>query len=111
MVKAPPRLSKQQQALQAIAKGWRQATVLHAGDNIRSSVVNSSLRHCDVTHVHKNTWDITGLSKEMWNQVGERGSRRSGDCSHTDHTLTVLTGFAQATRLLQSDCVSTLFVL
>ena len=105
MVKAPPRLSKQQQALQAIAKGWRQATVLHAGDNIRSNVVNSSLRHCDVTHVHKNTWDITGLSKEMWNQAGERGSRRSGDCSHTDHTLTVLTGFAQATRLLQSRAI------
>ena len=82
----------------AIGNAWRKTNVLHRGDMLQPSVLSPAVASSSVANVHKNTWDIQGLMRGSWCQVGQKGSRRRGDISTSTLTLDMVTSMARATQ-------------
>ena len=76
--------------LQLAAKAWDKIAVLRQGDRLQRDFVNPDIRLSACPTIHKNSWDISGLCREGFREVGKGGSARRGDISHTNRELDVL---------------------
>ena len=73
--------------------------VINTGDFLQQGFVCPESKAVGAKR-HKNTWDMQGVVRETWCEVGASGSRRRGDISHSSHELHMLSGISRAAGLL-----------
>ena len=74
--------------MEAVAKMWMRGK-LHVGSRLQADFVNPNLSSHSVPKLQARMWDLSGMVREGWCEVGAGGSRRRGDISHTNRELDV----------------------
>jgi hypothetical protein len=82
--------------------------VSNVGDQLKDTFINPG--KSSTHHQHKNGWDMQGVAREAWMEIGIKGSRR-GDISHSNRELDILGSIACATDMISEQCMHRQFVV